>query len=91
MPEDVDLYVVSTSPDPNRQNYPPSEWLADWPGPVLVDDESRQVASTFGLTAFPYMVFVYADGTVAARYTGALPYDTFLEAVDFLAENAASG
>lgn len=83
--------MISTSPDPNRQAYPPSEWLADWPGPILVDNEAREVASAFGLTAFPYMIFVYDDGTVAARFTGALPYDTFADAVAFLAEEAAGG
>lgn len=83
--------MISTAPDPNRQEYPPSEWLADWPGPILVDDEDRQVATAFGINAFPYMAFVYADGTIAARYVGALPYETFLGVVDFLAEEAASG
>jgi len=32
-------------------------------------------------------VFIYADGTIAARASGAIPYDGFLEAVDFLADN----
>lgn len=45
--------------------------------------------NAFGVTAFPYTVFVYADGTIAARATGAIPYDTFLEAVAFLADAAA--
>jgi len=89
LPEDVDIYSISTSPDPNQQNYPPSEWLENegWPIPVLVDSEGRDATDAFGLTAFPFSVFVYSDGTIAARATGAIPFDGFMDAVDFLVEN----
>jgi len=83
----VDVYSVSTSPDPNKQDYPPSEWLKDWPVPVLVDSEGREAAEAYGVTVFPYSVFIYADGTIAARASGAIPYEGFKEAVDFLADN----
>lgn len=85
----MDLYTISTSPDPNRQEYPPSAWLSDagWPVPVLADSEQREAADAYGLTAFPYTVFVYSDGTIAARVTGGLSYDSFIGAVEFLAEN----
>ena len=83
----MDVYSVSTSPDPNKQNYPPSEWLEDWPVPVLVDSEAREATTAYGLTYFPYSVFVLADGTIAARASGAIPYDGFQQAVDFLANN----
>jgi thiol-disulfide isomerase/thioredoxin len=74
LPDDVELISVSTAIDPNRPNYPPSEWLEreNWTAPVIVD-ESGAVASAYGMTAFPYFVFVNADGTVAGRYTGELP------------------
>lgn len=57
---------------------------------VLADSASREAASAFGLTAFPFSVFVYADGTIAARATGAIPYVSFMEAIDFLAANPAA-
>lgn len=71
LPEDVDLISVSTSIDPNRPNYPPEDWLAreGWTPPVIVDPGSA-VSDAFGLSAFPYFVFVHADGTVGARATG---------------------
>lgn len=73
LPEDVDLVSVSTAIDPNRPNYPPDAWLAreGWTPPVLVDP-TNAVADAFGLSAFPYFVFVHADGTVGARATGEL-------------------
>ncbi|MCB2222968.1 MAG: TlpA family protein disulfide reductase [Actinobacteria bacterium] len=93
LPGDVDVYSVSTSPDPNAQYYPPSEWLGgqDWPVPVIADSAGREIALAVGLTAFPYSVFVYADGTVAARATGAIPYEAFVDAVQFLADHPTAG
>ena len=73
-PEDVDLYSVATSNDPAQPNYPPDEWLRreGWTVPVLVDDSTGSAATAYGLTAFPYFVFVDAEGNVVARATGEL-------------------
>jgi hypothetical protein len=72
-----------------RPNYPPSEWLESegWTPPVLLDDTEYAVGDVFGLTAFPFWVFVNADGTVAGRLTGALP----AEAITQLAESLLDG
>lgn len=85
LPEDVDLVSVSTAIDPNRPNYPPEDWLAreGWTPPVIVDP-ANTVADAFGLSAFPYFVFVHADGTVAARATGELPVADIEAIVDGL-------
>lgn len=71
-PEGVDLYSVATSIDPSEPNYPPDAWLhrEGWTVPVLVDDSNNSAATAYGLTAFPYFVFVDAEGTVVARTTG---------------------
>jgi thiol-disulfide isomerase/thioredoxin len=74
MPADVDLYSVATAIDPASPNYPPDEWLAreGWTVPVLVDDGSQTAATAFGLTSFPYFVFVDAQGNVTGRAAGEL-------------------
>jgi thiol-disulfide isomerase/thioredoxin len=74
LPADVDLITVSTAIDPGRPNYPPEAWLtgAGWTPPVITDP-ANTVADAYGLSAFPYWVFVNADGTVAGRLTGELP------------------
>jgi thiol-disulfide isomerase/thioredoxin len=74
LPVDVDLYAVATSIDRLRPNYPPSKWLEGegWTEPILVDDELTSVARAYGLNAFPYWVFVAADGTVWGRVSGRL-------------------
>lgn len=73
LPADVDLISVSTAMDPGLPNYPPDAWLdrEGWTAPVITDP-SGVVADAFGLAAFPYWVFVNADGTVQGRLTGQL-------------------
>jgi thiol-disulfide isomerase/thioredoxin len=88
-PDGVDLYSVATSTAETRPNFPPSEWLADegWTAPVVVDDTAFSVGDVFGLNAFPYWVFVDADGNVAGRLTGELP----AEVITQIAESLVAG
>ena len=74
LPDGVKLYSVATSNDPLRGNYPPSDWLASegWTSPVIIDDPISSTSSSFGLSAFPYWVFVDGDGTVLGRRTGGI-------------------
>jgi thiol-disulfide isomerase/thioredoxin len=74
VPDGVDLASVATGIDPAAPNYPPDVWLAreGWTVPVIVDP-TNSVASAYGLTAFPFWVFIGADGNVRARTTGELP------------------
>jgi cytochrome c biogenesis protein CcmG, thiol:disulfide interchange protein DsbE len=73
VPSGVDLISVATSIDPTRPNYPPEAWFQreGWTVPVIVDP-TNSVARAYGLTAFPYWVFVGADGNVRARTVGEL-------------------
>lgn len=70
--EGVDVVGVATGTSESNPNYPPSEWLAreDWPFGVLVDDARSTAADKYGLTGYPYMVFVDADGKVVGRTSG---------------------
>ncbi len=73
LPEGVDLVSVVTAIDPNRPNYPPDAWLQreGWTVPVVVDP-NNVVADAYGLSAFPFWVFVDGEGRVAGRLTGEL-------------------
>lgn len=68
----VDLFGVSTGTRSDAPNYPPSAWLASesWISPVLVDTADGTAGHAYGLTGFPMLVFVNADGTVAGRWSG---------------------
>lgn len=74
LPEAVDFISVSTGVNPNQTNYPPSEWFEreGWPIPVILDDGRYGVADAFGLSAYPYFVFVDAEGKVFLRLVGGL-------------------
>lgn len=85
-PADVDLYSVATSNDPSQPNYPPDAWLQGegWTVPVLVDDGEDTAGRAFGVSAFPFFVFVDDQGNVVSRATGELSIDqlqTFLASI----------
>jgi len=72
-PTDVDLISVVTAIDATLPNYPPDAWLAreGWTVPAIVDPAGT-VADAYGLSAFPFWVFVDGNGQVAGRRTGEL-------------------
>ena len=79
LPPNVEMITISTGVNANAPNYPPSEWLAGvkWPTPVLADDGESSAASAYGLTGFPYFVFVDAHNQVVARSSGEMPLADF--------------
>jgi len=74
VPDGVDLVSVATGIDPAAPNYPPAAWLEreGWTVPVIVDP-TNSVAAAYGLSGYPFWVFIGADGNVRARTTGELP------------------
>jgi thiol-disulfide isomerase/thioredoxin len=83
----VELYSVSTSMSTGQPNHPPSEWLdrEGWTVPVVRDNEDSDLLSSFGGSAFPFYVFVNADGTVAGRTSGELDISTLEAAMQSIA------
>lgn len=73
LPPGVDLISVATGIDPNAPNYPPAAWFEreGWTVPVIVDT-NNSVAAAYGLTFYPFWVFIGPDGNVRARTTGEL-------------------
>lgn len=91
LPDDVDVYSVSTLTDFSRSNYPPRTWLEQegWNIPLIVDDDLDTAAEAFGLNAVPFWVFIDADGTVAGRHAGGgVPADALTGAAVSLSEEA---
>lgn len=87
LPEGVEVQLVSTAARSGQPEYPPSRWLdsVGWSGPVLLDDPDQTASQSWGLTGFPYMVFLDADGEVVQRASGELPIDRFDEFTGSLA------
>jgi len=80
-PMDLNLFSVATHIDKKRNNYPPNDWLQreNFTVPVIFDDEENMIAESFGLSAFPYWVFLNPDGTVYMRHAGSLSENQFNE------------
>lgn len=72
VPDGLQVVAVSTAVSEERPNYPPSKWLdkEGWPWPVLADDELATAAGAYGVSGFPFLVVVDADGNVAGRTSG---------------------
>lgn len=83
IPSSLDVVAVSTAVEEKRGNYPPASWLEreDWPAPVLADPEN-EVLDALGVSAFPTLIAVDADGRVALRMSGELEESQIAELVD---------
>ena len=88
-PEDLNIIGVSTGISPERPNWPPSEWFEDmdWTYPVIADgvDMERQTfiaADAYGLSSFPFMTLIDADGNVLARWSGEMEKDDLLAKIE---------
>ncbi len=78
---------MSTAVKADQNNYPPSDWLSSvgWSEQILLDNPDQSAAgNAYGLTGYPYIVFVGADGKVVQRASGELPIDQFGTFVDKL-------
>jgi len=75
----INLYSVVTYIEKNKPNYPPNDWLIreNWSPSVIFDNEENIIAEHFGLSAFPYWVFLNSDGTVNMRHSGSLGEEKF--------------
>jgi thiol-disulfide isomerase/thioredoxin len=84
VPEGLQVIAVTTAVAPERDNYPPSEWIPDmqWDWPVLADSEGNEAALAFGVSGFPFSVIIGTDGTVLGRSSGELGQDGIQEFVD---------
>lgn len=70
--EGIRTVAVLTSTDEDQANYPPSAWLDDegWTDDRFFDDRENSAAAAYGVTSFPFVVYVDADGTVVGRVAG---------------------
>jgi thiol-disulfide isomerase/thioredoxin len=68
----VRTVAVLTGTNADAPNYPPVSWLEDsgWSGDVLLDDEASTAAAAYGLSSYPLLVALDADGNVVARTSG---------------------
>lgn len=80
IPDGLSVVGISTAASADRPNYPPSAWISDkgWTWPVMADSPDQAAAAAYGVSGYPFMVIVGADGTVKGRTSG----EKGLEALD---------
>jgi thiol-disulfide isomerase/thioredoxin len=87
-PANVALTIVPTGSNDTAPNWPPSQWVKTMglgSVPTLVDSQDQQAAAAFGLTAYPFIVSVDAQGQVVDRRSGEQAEGFFQRAFDALA------
>ena len=80
----IETTAVLTSTSPDRPNFPPSAWLdrEGWTGQRFFDDRDSTAAAAYGVSSFPFTVFVDAEGNVTERFAGEQPTERILAAVE---------
>ncbi|MDH3462514.1 MAG: TlpA family protein disulfide reductase [Acidimicrobiia bacterium] len=88
LPDNVDLYSVTTSTDRLRPNWPPQDWLEEegWTAPVIMDDQIGTVAGSFGMSGTPFYVVLDGENRVIRRVSGEIG----IAGLDALAAEAAA-
>lgn len=84
--DDVRVVGVLTGTDASAPNHPPVAWLEReaWGGEIILDDEQGTAAAAFGLSGYPFAVYLDADGQVVARTSGGVGGEGILQRVDAL-------
>lgn len=79
LPENVELYSLTTGMDSKAANFPPSAWLQaeKWTAPTIIDDADGTAAAALGVSGYPYFVAVDAENKVVACTSGAIGIDRF--------------
>lgn len=82
--EGIRTVALLTGTSAERPNYPPLAWLdrEGWQGDTLLDDENSTAAQAYGLTGYPFLVFLDADGNVVARTSGEIGGDVIVALAD---------
>jgi thiol-disulfide isomerase/thioredoxin len=80
----VRMVAIATGTSADRPNYPPVPWLEreHWSGDTILDDEASSAAQAYGLSGYPFLVFLDADGKLVARASGELPAEDIVALAD---------
>jgi|TARA_B110000263_G_scaffold15848_1_gene12831 cytochrome c biogenesis protein CcmG/thiol:disulfide interchange protein DsbE len=80
----VNVVLIVTSTDSNKNNYPPDSWLynVSWKYPVIYDDERNSLAGHFGVSYFPSWVFTESDGKIAFTHAGKIGLEELTQLIN---------
>lgn len=84
VPENLRVVGVATGSRNDQPNWPPSQWLSDfkWPWEVMADSQNQDAAVAYGLSGYPFMVLIDANGKVAYRMSGEVEVEDLVRIID---------
>ena len=84
LPDGVEYVAVSVDTRPTQDNFPPGEWFVreGFENTVVVDSSDNDLLSAFGVSSYPFLVAVDADGTVVERVSGRLADGQLQDIID---------
>ncbi|MEZ5256904.1 MAG: TlpA disulfide reductase family protein [Ilumatobacteraceae bacterium] len=97
-PDGIEVVGVSTGYKPDligtsslKVIEEPSQWLADegFPFAVIADSEGAEAAGALGVTGYPTMMMVDADGKLAWRISGEVPMENLTSMIQGTLDSAA--
>ncbi len=77
-PEGIDIYGVTIAVRDDADNYPPSAWMADFPGVVMRDTLENDAAIASGVSGIPYVLYLDGENRLLSRSIGSLTEDQVL-------------
>lgn len=83
IPANLRVVGITTGSRNDAPNWPPSDWIEEkkWPFEVMADSEQQTAALAYGLTAYPFMAVVNAEGVVKTRFSGVVEPTALTEIV----------
>lgn len=82
----VRVVGVLTGTNPDAPNHPPVAWMEreGWEGELLLDDDRFSAGAAYGLSGYPFVVYLDGDGEVVSRTSGGVGRDGILQRVEEL-------
>ncbi|MFP5255880.1 MAG: TlpA family protein disulfide reductase [Acidimicrobiia bacterium] len=82
----VRVVGVLTGTNPAAPNHPPVAWLEreSWTGEILLDDERGTAAAAYGVSGYPFAVYLDRDGEVVTRTSVGVGSEGILQRVEAL-------
>ena len=84
IPDNLRVVGIATGSRNDAPNWPPSDWFEEkkWPFEVMADSEEQTAAVAYGLSAYPFMAVVDAEGILRTRFSGQVETTALTEIIN---------
>ena len=84
VPSKIRIVGITTASSNSQANWPPSQWMEGfkWPWEVIADTDAKDAADAYGVTGYPFIVFIDSSGKVVKRTSGEVEIVDLVKMVD---------